>query len=220
MRLLGDRDAAVRREAAIAIGKLGDRSAAPALYAALGDADTFASWSVRQAIRRLDAWDKNALVEALLDERRLEPALRLTDEAWALPVVEALTEALGRTSQPAVRGRIVANLAGLYRRYPEWSGTWFGTNPLAGQFPQKTKDWSPAGMTGVLDGLSAGLADRDRSVRFQAIVGLSQAGKGAAPRLRSALIERARSDQPGDSGRDFGHAGGRRRGADAPDSPG
>jgi len=186
-RLLGDRDAAVRREAAIAIGKLGDVSAAPALFAALGDADTFASWSVRQAIRRLDAWDKKALVEALLDERRLEPALRLTDEAWALPVVEALNEALGRTSLPAVRGRIVANLGGLYRRYPEWSGTWFGTNPLAGPFPQKTKDWSPAAMSRVLDGLAAGLADRDRSVRFQAIVGLAQAGKAATPLLRSAL---------------------------------
>jgi len=71
--------------------------------------------------------------------------------------------------------------------YPEWSGTWFGTNPLAGRFPQKTKDWSPAGMTGVLDGLSAGLADRDRSVRLQAIIGLGEAGKVAAPRLRSAF---------------------------------
>ena len=116
-------------------GRLGDLAAAPALYAALGDADAFAAWSVRQAIRRLDAWDKQALVEALLDERRLESALRLTDEAWAVPVVDALTEALDRTTSPAVRGRIVANLAGLYRRYPEWSGQWFGTNPLAGAVP-------------------------------------------------------------------------------------
>jgi putative heme-binding domain-containing protein len=187
VRLLVDRDAAVRREAAIAIGKLGDRSAAPDLYKALGDADSFAAWSVRQAIRMLGAWDKNALVESLMDERRLEPALRLTDEAWALPVVEALTLALGRTSQPAVRSRIVANLAGLYRQYPEWSGAWFGTNPLAGLFPQKSKSWSPAGMAGVLQGLSAALADPDRSVRFQAIVGLSQAGAAVTPKLRSAI---------------------------------
>ena len=34
-----------------------------------------------------------------------------------------------------MRARIVANLAGLYRRYPEWSGAWFGTNPLAGRVP-------------------------------------------------------------------------------------
>ena len=36
------------------------------------------------AIRRLNAWDKEALVAALLDERRSRTALRLTDEAWAL----------------------------------------------------------------------------------------------------------------------------------------
>jgi putative heme-binding domain-containing protein len=187
-RLLSDRDAAVRREAAIALGKLGDSAATPALYAALGDADTFAAWSIRQAIRRLGAWDKDRLVAALLDERRLEPALRLTDEAWAIPVVAALTEAFGRTSSAAVRGRIAANLAGLYRQYPEWSGIWFGSNPLAAPFPRKNKDWSPEGMRAVLDGLSPALVDGDRMVRFQAIVGLAQAGKEAAPRLRGALV--------------------------------
>jgi putative heme-binding domain-containing protein len=191
LRLLADRDAAVRREAAIALGKLRDQSVAPALYAALGDSDTFAAWSIRQAIRRLEAWDKDALVTALLDERRLEPALRLTDEAWAIPVVAALTEAFSRTKGAPVRERIVANLAGLYRQYPEWSGTWFGTNPLAGAFPQKTKDWSREGMNGVLDGLSAALLDRDRAVRLRAIVGLAQAGKDASPRLRSALVREA-----------------------------
>ncbi len=189
VKLVQDRDPAVRREAAIAIGKLGDPAAAPALYAALGDADTFAAWSIRQAIRRLDAWDKNLLVEALLDERRLEPALRLTDEAWSVVVVAALTEALKRTESTTRRGWIVANLAGLYRQYPDWSGYWFGTNPLAGQFPQKTKDWAPEGMNGVLEGLSLGLADRESSVRLAAIVGLGQAGKEAAGRLRGALAQ-------------------------------
>ncbi len=183
-KLLQDRDAAVRREAAIAIGKLGDPSAAPALYRALGDADRFAAWSIRQAIRRLEAWDKSLLVEALMDERRLEPALRLTEDAWSVVVVSALTEALKRTDSAPVRGWIVANLAGLYRQYPEWTGYWFGTNPLASPFPQKTKDWAPEGMKGVLDGLSVGLADTHSKVRLAAIDGLAQAGKEAAPRLR------------------------------------
>jgi len=187
--LLRDRDATVRREAAIAAGRLGDLAAAHSLYAALGDADTFAAWSVRQAIRRLGAWDKEALVEALLDERRLESALRLTEEAWAVPVIAALTEALTRSSSPAVRGRIVANLTGQYRRYPPWSGQWFGTNPLAGQFPRKTVDWSPEGMSGIRDGLTLALADRDRAVRFQAIVGLSDVGPAASPLLRTALVQ-------------------------------
>ncbi len=193
LRLLRDRDAAVRREAAIAVGEMGDVKAASALYAALDEPDRFAAWSVRQAIRRLEAWDRAALVEALLDDRRAESALDLTEEAWALPVVEALTEALGRVGTPAVRSRIVANLSGLYRRYPEWSGSWFGTNPIAGQFPEKTLDWSPEGMAAVVRGLALGLADRDRSVRAQAIAALGQAGPAAVPHLRTAL---ARDREP------------------------
>ena len=186
--LLRDRDAAVRREAAIAAARLGDRAAAPALYAALGDADAFTAWSVRQAIRRLNAWDKPALVEALLDDRRLEPALRLTDEAWVVPAVEALTEALGRTSSPAVRARIVANLAGQIKRYPEWSGQWFGTNPLAREAPRKTADWSAEGMKAAQAGLAQGLTDPDNSVRFQAIIGFSHLGASASAFFRNALI--------------------------------
>ncbi len=186
-RLLRDRDAAVRREAAIAIGKLGDRHAAGALYAALDESDRFAAWSIQRAIRLLGAWDQESLVAALLDERRTEAALDLTDEAWSIPVVEALSEVLGRAGSPAIRGRIIANLSGLYRRYPEWSGAWFGTNPLAGRFPEKTRNWSPEGMTAVLRGLALGLADRDSSVRSLAIGGLSQVGTTAVPQLRAAM---------------------------------
>jgi putative heme-binding domain-containing protein len=189
VRLLKDRDASVRREAAIAIGKMGDPSAAVPLYAALDESDRFAAWSVRTAIRRLEAWDKDALVAALLDGRRAESALELTDEAWAVPVVEALGEALRRAETPALRARIVANLAGLYRRYPEWSGSWFGPNPLAGGFPEKTRDWSPDGMRGVVRGLALGLADRDGEVRAGAIGGLAQAGRTVAPMLRAALVK-------------------------------
>jgi putative heme-binding domain-containing protein len=189
LKLLVDRDAAVRREASIAAGRLGDLAAAGPLYAALGDSDLTAAWSVRQAIRRLNAWNKQELVNALLDDRRLESALRLTDEAWAVPAVEALTEALTRTSSPAVRGRIVANLGGQFRRYPEWSGQWFGTNPLAGTLPRKTVEWSADGSKVVEEGLTVALADRDSSVRFQAIVGLSEVGPTVAHRLRAALLK-------------------------------
>ena len=187
--LLSDRDVAVRREAAIAAGRLGDLAAAAPLYAALGDSDLTTDWSVRQAIRRLNCWKKDELVAALLDDRRLESALRLTDESWALPAVEALAEALTRTTSPAVRGRIVANLAGQYRSYPEWSGQWFGTNPLAGPLPRKTAEWSAAGSKAVEDGLALALADRDSAVRFQAIVGLSEVGPTVCHRLRAALVK-------------------------------
>ena len=73
-------------------GQTGLRRRGPRRDAALGDGDTFAAWSIRHAIRRRQIWDKAMLVEALSDERRLESALRLTDEAWSIPVVQVLVE--------------------------------------------------------------------------------------------------------------------------------
>ena len=185
-RLLKDRDAAVRREAAIAIGKLGDPSAAAALYAALDESDRFAAWSVRQAIRRLEAWDKDALVAALLDERRAESALELTDEAWAVPVVEALTEALRRSDdrrragpdrrQPGRAVSPVSGMVGLVVRDQPAGRSSSRRRPGTGR---------PRGWQAVLRGLALGLADRDGEVRSQAIVGLA-AGRARPPPRCSA----------------------------------
>ncbi len=184
---LGDPDATVRREAAIALGRLGDPEAGPELMRALAESDPFAAWSVRTAIRNLKAWDTDALTAALVDPDRREAALRLTDEVWAVPVVDALIAALGQTVDPAVRLRLVANLAGLYRRYPEWTGHWFGTNPLAGTQPQKSRNWSSEGMARVAAGMIGALGDADPGVRLRAIEGLAQVGAPAARALRARL---------------------------------
>ena len=195
--LLKDRDPAVRREAAIALGKLDPAGSLPDLYAALGDSDTFRgmvdppSDSPARTI-----WDKSQLISALSDDRRLDSALKLTDEAWSIPVVQALTEVLKRTASPAIRQRIVGNLSGLYQTYPDWTGEWFGTNPLAGPFPERNKDWDKSGMRAVLVGLATGLSDPDRAVRGQAIAGLGQAGQSsdAVFLLRTSLMKEADPD--------------------------
>ncbi|WP_422931191.1 HEAT repeat domain-containing protein [Singulisphaera sp. PoT] len=189
--LLKDEDAAVRREAAIAVGRLGLPGARPQLIASLGDPDPFVAWSIRKAIRTLQAWDESALAAALDDPSRRESALSLMDEAWSMPVVKALGRSLGQLDSAETRTRVATVLSGLYRQYPEWTGAWFGTNPLAGEFPQKTRDWNPEAMAAVLAGLEQAASDRDAGVRLAAVKGLKGVGKAAAPALRNRLTREA-----------------------------
>ena len=186
-RLLDDDDAVARREAAIALGKLGDPASGPALMARLGDPDPTVAWSIRQAIRSLEAWEVGRLVDALNDPSRRHEALKLTDEAWAVPVADALARAAAGVEDPGVRAEVVGNLAGILLTYPEWDGAWFGTNPLAGTMPQKTAPWDREGMRLALLGLIGALDDPDPAVRGRAIVGLRPAGPTVGPHLRKRL---------------------------------
>jgi HEAT repeat protein/glucose/arabinose dehydrogenase len=184
---LGDRDPTIRREAAIAIGRLADPRLVDPLMVALGDSDRLSAWSIRTAIRRLGYPSSGAMLSAVREPRRRENALALAEESWSVPVIQALVQALKETPEPAVRGRIVAILAGQYRRFPLWSGDWWGPNPLRGPFPRKTESWSAEGMDAVLQGLRVGLADSDATVRLQSIVALGDVGAAAAPAMRAAL---------------------------------
>jgi putative heme-binding domain-containing protein len=187
--LLKDDDPVVRREAAVALGKLGSPTAEPALLAAISDRDVFVAWSVRHALRTLGAWNVERLSAALVDPARRNDALALVDETWAVPVVDALVLACRNTVDPAFRARLVTALAGLARKYPAWSGLWFGTNPLAGAFPQKTEPWDKAGMEKVQSGLAAAIVDAEAKVRLPAIAGLLAIGRPALPALRAALVK-------------------------------
>ncbi len=186
-KLLTDADPTVRREAAIALGRIGDKSVAPALYTALGDPDRFVAWSIRKAIRKLDAWDTAAIKAALRNPKQRDDSLALVDESWSLPAIQALDLAFSEEPDPTVRARILANLAGQYRKYPEWTGAWFGTNPLAGAFPSKSVDWDRQGMQAILLGLARGLVDPVATVRRQAIIGLASVGPEVSANFLAAL---------------------------------
>ncbi|HWE37555.1 MAG TPA: HEAT repeat domain-containing protein, partial [Isosphaeraceae bacterium] len=173
---LRHREARVRREAAIALGRIGGPGVADALLGVLSEPDEFAAWSIRRALRSVGVLSKIALSAALLDDDRREGALKLCDENWTIPVVEALADAIPRTEDPKFRARMVATLGGLARRYPAWSGRWYGTNPLVGDLPAKTEPWEPEGMAVVSSALRTAVDDADARVRIQAIVGLRGLG--------------------------------------------
>ena len=88
-RLLGDPRPLVRREAAIALGRIGSPAALQSLLASLGDPDRFAAWSIRRAIRAIGVADADLLVEALGEPGRRDAALMLCDEWWSVPVARA-----------------------------------------------------------------------------------------------------------------------------------
>jgi len=191
---LDDPDAVVRREAAIALGRLGRSEAGPALMAHLDEPDPFVAWSIRQAIRDLEAWNADALLAALADPEYRHNALALTDEAWSPVVADALTRALDRFEDPEIRAAVVENLGSIVFAYPEWDGGWFGTNPLAGRPPRRTERWDPDGMKRVAQGLIRALNDPAASVRRRAIVGLEPAASSFLPLLRQRLAEESDPD--------------------------
>ena len=103
------------------------------------------------------------------------------------PRRQRASEILCENTERFQRERIVTVLAGLYRRYPDWNGLWFGTNPLAGLPPTRTKDWDRTAMTSVLEGLRTALKDNAANVRGKAIAGLREVGPPAASALRDQL---------------------------------
>jgi putative heme-binding domain-containing protein len=187
IKMLGAHDPVTRREAAIALGRIGDPAAMQPLMTHFGDRDPFVAWSIRRAIRTLDVPDVSALSAALRDRDRRDDALKLCDEWWSVQITKAMVGALADSADATWRAKLVATLAGLYRRYPEWGGYWFGPNPLAGEFPRKTRDWDPEGMDVVFEGLTKSLRDPDRLVRRNAIIGLAGVGSRAVRQLRQAL---------------------------------
>lgn len=186
---VADRDPVIRREAAIALGALGDPSTASVLLERLGDPDRFVAWAIRDAIRRIDHWDESELTRAILDPVRGADAIALADQVYRQPVVRALELAFmqGGRLDPSRRIELMKVLSRLYRQYPDWSGNWFGTNPLAGEFPARTRDWDPEAMAVVARALARGLSDSEPAVRRAAVAGLLEVGPPASPALTTHL---------------------------------
>ncbi len=195
--LLRDRDAAVRREAAIALGRIGDPATAAALLDALDEGDAFVAWSVRAALRRIGRWDEKGLTQALTDPRPRvrDNALLAVEDVYDPAVVRVLARVARSAPEGDRRQEVVRVLAGLYRRYPPWDGNWFGTNPLAGRFPEKTQPWDAAAMAQVTGTLAAVLRDdSDAQVRREAIAGLAADGVVGLPALRGQLSRESNAD--------------------------
>ena len=197
---LGDPEATVRREAAIALGRLPQRkpTTRTALYAALHEVDPTVAWAIRRAIRSQPIGDGVALAAALADPSRRDSALTLADGWYAPEVVKVLGDACHVVSMDSSndlwRARLTAALGALYAKVPTPTGQWFGSDPAAGPRPQATEPWDKASMDAILRGMAEALRANNPGVRRQAIIAAINIGPKAILPLRTTLL-----DPPGET---------------------
>lgn len=124
-------DPRTRKEAAIALGRLGDRDTAGAITGVLGDFDPIVAHAAVQALIRLEA------VEACLPivdygkpgSTVRNGALRVLQSIRQPRVVDAFVDRLGTESRPEHRRGLITVLCRLYFAEGTWKGDSWGTRP-------------------------------------------------------------------------------------------
>jgi putative membrane-bound dehydrogenase-like protein len=172
---LADADAALRFKAAAALGRKGDRSAVPALLAALADDDSVVRHGVFTALHRIGIADPEAWTEIASGlESSLPPAragtLYALREAYHVDVVAALAAFAGRAREDE-RLEGIRILGDLLRQPPPWDGRWWRNGPYAfaeddpvvGPRIDHTVDW--AGTEAVFVALKKALKDPSPAIR-------------------------------------------------------
>ncbi|SIO66439.1 putative membrane-bound dehydrogenase domain-containing protein [Singulisphaera sp. GP187] len=186
---LNDADAAVRLQAVIALGRLGDAEAVRPLLPLLAAPDDFIALSARQALRRIGDWKaaKHGLSSDNPKVRAgLLAAMELVYEADAAQALAEYATAAGNDVDE--RAKAVLYLAQTYRKTRPWDGHWWGTRPAAGKAPAKVLDWERTPF--VLETIRSLLSDPAVAVRLAAVAAVRETGdRDALPAVR-LLVDR------------------------------
>lgn len=186
---LWNSDASVRREAATALGRLGDVNAALLLIAALDDSDLFARFAKFTALNRIGRRDPRVwghLVRALETDRaelRQSASFAMRD-TFDKALVERLAAAARDAHRPAsAREAALGLLATLHRQPPPWHGEWGAYHPFRNPPPARTIPW--ASTETILTTLRDLAGAAEPGLRREAIEGLANASAtNTAPELR------------------------------------
>ncbi len=135
----------VRREAAIALGRIGDASALWPLVRALDTCDDlFVRFAIRQAIHVLPC-DWRLLLQKLLpmaSPRAQEDLWLALHELYDSSLAQELCAAVRYAFfTPAQRARALLVLGELHKKRPPWDGKWWQTQPAKSGWPAKTVAW-------------------------------------------------------------------------------
>jgi putative membrane-bound dehydrogenase-like protein len=166
--LLRDPEPSVRLQATIALGRIGQAEAIPALLRVLAESDVYLAYSARQALRRIDDWRAAAKGLDSPDPKVRAGVLLAMDQVYDVQAAGALALFASSSKRPVEeRARAVAYLAEVHRKAPPWDGHWWGTQPANRKPPAKTIAWE--GTPRVMTAIRELLTDRSALVRASAV---------------------------------------------------
>ncbi len=175
----------VRLQAVIALGRIGDPKAIPALVSHLTEKDEFIAFSARQALRRIGDWKATAETLASDDPKTRAAVLATLELVYNPTAASTLAQYAKDTAKPASeRARAVLYLGQVHRKVKPWDGKWWGTRPADGKPPAKVDAWE--GTTLVLEAIRGRLADPAVPVRLEAVAAVKDMRDlDSLPALRS-----------------------------------
>ena len=181
---LGDTDPTVRLQAIIALGRIGESKAVPALLPILTDPDRYLAFSARQAIRRIGDW--TAVASGLTtNDPKLRAAILATLELVYDPNAVALLRQVATEPKApeSERAKALGELALVHRKAPAWDGKWWGTRPTQGKPPAKTVAWEAT--PEIIKTIESSLSDPSAAVRLAAVSAVRETNdRDALPVLR------------------------------------
>ena len=182
--LLRDPEPSVRLQAAIALGRIGQAEAIPALLPVLAESDVYLAYSAREALRRIDDWRAAAKGLDSPDPKVRAGLLLAMDQVYDVQAAGALALFASSSKRPVEeRARAVAYLAEVHRKAPPWDGHWWGTQPANRKPPAKTIAWE--GTARVMTAIRELLTDRSALVRASAVLAIvktdNRESKGILP---------------------------------------
>ncbi len=140
--LLRDREPSVRLQATIALGRIGQAEAIPALLPVLAESDVYLAYSARQALKRIGDWRVAAKGLDSADPKVRAGVLLAMDQVYDGLAAGALADFASSSKRSLEeRTHAIAYLADVHRKAPPWDGHWWGTQPANQKPPAKTIAW-------------------------------------------------------------------------------
>ncbi len=195
-KLLKDPEPAVRLQAVVALGKIGNPASVRDLAPILAADDVYLAFAARQAVRRIADWKAIGSVFSNTKDAKMRNAILETLElVYELDAAKILAKAaLGESkSHPDEQAMALTYLAAEHRKTKPWDGKWWGTRPSGGGPPAKDVDWP--GTVLVANTLKASLKESNPKVRLAAVDGIVVSGeKSALPILRKMFSSESDTD--------------------------